>query len=293
MIVSTHGLTKQYGTFTALDHCNTEVANQEVFGLLGPNGAGKTTLLRLLLGFLQPTDGRAQIGGFDCSSQSIQVRQRVAYLPGEARLYRRMKGADVLQFFAQMRPGGNLAKSRRLAQHLDLDLRRRVASMSTGMRQKLAITITLAHEAEVYILDEPTANLDPNVRRSVMEMVREKRQEGHSVLISSHVLSEMEESCDRVVILRHGKLVHTQVMSQLRQRHQIYATANGPLAPVPQHLVDRIQLTVQGQQVQIDTQGDLADLMGWIAGQPLTELSVQRCGLSTIYEQYHSAEAAL
>ena len=293
MIVSTHGLTKRYGTFTALDNCNTEVASQEVFGLLGPNGAGKTTLLRLLLGFLQPTDGRAQIGGFDCSSQSIQVRQRVAYLPGEARLYRRMKGADVLQFFAQMRPGGNLAKSRRLAQHLDLDLRRRVASMSTGMRQKLAITITLAHEAEVYILDEPTANLDPNVRRSVMEMVREKRQEGHSVLISSHVLSEMEESCDRVVILRHGKLVHTQVMSQLRQRHQIYATANGPLAPVPQHLVDRIQLTVQGQQVQMDTQGDLADLMGWIADQPLTELSVQRCGLSTIYEQYHSAEAAL
>ena len=293
MIVSTHGLTKRYGTFTALDNCNTEVASQEVFGLLGPNGAGKTTLLRLLLGFLQPTDGRAQIGGFDCSSQSIQVRQRVAYLPGEARLYRRMKGADVLQFFAQMRPGGNLAKSRRLAQHLDLDLRRRVASMSTGMRQKLAITITLAHEAEVYILDEPTANLDPNVRRSVMEMVREKRQEGRSVLISSHVLSEMEESCDRVVILRHGKLVHTQVMSQLRQRHQIHATVNGQLAPVPQDLVDRIQLTVQGQQVQIDTQGDLADLMGWIAGQPLTELSVQRCGLSTIYEQYHSAEAAL
>jgi len=293
VIVSTHGLTKRYGTFTALDNCNTEVASQEVFGLLGPNGAGKTTLLRLLLGFLQPTDGRAQIGGFDCSSHSIQVRQRVAYLPGEARLYRRMKGADVLQFFAQMRPGGNLAKSRRLAQHLDLDLRRRVASMSTGMRQKLAITITLAHEAEVYILDEPTANLDPNVRRSVMEMVREKRQEGRSVLISSHVLSEMEESCDRVVILRHGKLVHTQVMSQLRQRHQIHATVNGQLAPVPQDLVDRIQLTVQGQQVQIDTQGDLADLMGWIAGQPLTELSVQRCGLSTIYEQYHSAEAAL
>ena len=164
-----------------------------------------------------------------------------------------MKGADVLQFFAQMRPGGNLAKSRRLAQHLDLDLRRRVASMSTGMRQKLAITITLAHEAEVYILDEPTANLDPNVRRSVMEMVREKRQEGHSVLISSHVLSEMEESCDRVVILRHGKLVHTQVSLNCDNDTRLLCDGQRPLAPVLSILWIGFS-HVQGQQVRMDTQ---------------------------------------
>lgn len=293
MIVSTHQLTKRYGAFTALDHCSIEVEKGEVFGLLGPNGAGKTTLLRLLLGFLRPTEGSGKIAGFDCSTESIQVRERVAYLPGEARLYRRMRGEEVLKFFSTMRPGGDLALAKQLASHLELDLKRRVAFMSTGMRQKLAITAALSHQAEVYILDEPTANLDPNVRRTVMELVREKRRDGRSVLISSHVLSEMEESCDRVVILRSGELVHTQVMTQLRQRHLVKGRLTGTLDNVPAELKDRIEVKVTDQHVEIDTHGDLADLMPWIAAQPMSAVSIQPCGLSSIYDQFHAVEAVL
>lgn len=264
-----------------------------MFGLLGPNGAGKTTLLRLLLGFLRPTSGRAQIAGLDCHHRSIQVRERVAYLPGEARLYRRMRGREVLRFFAKMRPGGNLQKSVALATRLELDLQRRVAFMSTGMRQKLAIAVALAHDAQVYILDEPTANLDPNVRRTVMELVRQKRDEGRAVLISSHVLSEMEESCDRVVILRNGKLVHTQLMSELRQRHRICAVSIAPVPEVPAELHARVSMNQVGDRLCMDTEGDLADLMSWIATLPLKDVSIEPSGLSSVYDQFHSVEAAL
>ncbi|MCP4193474.1 MAG: ABC transporter ATP-binding protein [Planctomycetaceae bacterium] len=290
-IVSTHSLTKQYGELTALNACTVSTESGEVFGLLGPNGAGKTTLIRLLLGFLQPSSGRAEVAGFDCHQNSIKVRERVAYLPGEARLFRRMKGREVLEFFAQIRPGGNLVQSSQLAQHLDLDLRRRVAFMSTGMRQKLAIAVALANEAEVYILDEPTANLDPNVRRTVMELVREKRDKGSAVIISSHILSEMEESCDRVVILRSGKLVHTQIMSELRQRHRISAIAKSDFGRPPVDLQDRVSVSQVDDRLRIDTVGDLAELMNWIATLPLKDVTIEPSGLTSVYDRFHTAEA--
>ncbi|MDG2384291.1 MAG: ABC transporter ATP-binding protein [Pirellulaceae bacterium] len=290
-IVSTHSLTKRYGDLIALNACTLTAEAGEVFGLLGPNGAGKTTLLRLLLGFLQPSSGRAEVSGFDCHRDSIRVRERIAYLPGEARLFRRMKGCEVLDFFAQMRPGGKLAQSLELAQRLDLDLRRRVAFMSTGMRQKLAIAVALANDAEVCILDEPTANLDPNVRRTVMELVRQKRAEGCAVIISSHVLSEMEESCDRVVILRSGELVHTQIMSELRQRHRINAIATAEFSAIPADLADRVSVSQVDDRLRIDTVGDLSDLMNWIASLPLREVTIEPSGLTSVYDRFHVAEA--
>src|SRR5688500_11010160 len=164
MLIETQSLTKRYGTIAALDDCTLTVPPGEVFGLLGPNGAGKTTLMRLLLGYLQPTSGTARVDGLDCYRQSVQVRQRVAYLPAEARLFSTMRGRDVLAFFADVRPGGDLNRSKKLAERLELDLSRRVAFMSTGMKQKLALSATLAAQTPLMILDEPTANLDPSIR---------------------------------------------------------------------------------------------------------------------------------
>ncbi len=221
--IATDALTKRYGDVAALRHCTVTVQRGEVFGLLGPNGAGKTTLLRLLLGFLHPTSGWARIDGLDCYRQSLAVRQRVAYLPGEARLFRQMRGRDALRFFADIRRRGNYRTSLQLAKRLELDTSRRVSFMSTGMRQKLALAVTLAAETPLLILDEPTSNLDPTVRGIVLDLVREARARGQTVMFSSHVLSEVEQACDRVVILRSGELVHTQVMSELRRRHRIRA----------------------------------------------------------------------
>ena len=156
MIVSTAGLTKRYAGFTALDACSLEVGAGEIFGLLGPNGAGKTTLLRLLLGYIRPTAGRATVCGHDCATDSLGVRSRTAYLPGEARLFRRMTGDGVIRFFAELRRDCGRSAAVAIADRLGLDRTRQVGRMSTGMRQKLAIAVVLATDVPLVILDDPT-----------------------------------------------------------------------------------------------------------------------------------------
>ena len=194
MLVATDTLTKRYGSFTALDRCSLTVHAGEIFGLLGPNGAGKTTFLRLLLGYILPTSGTARVAGFDCRRESLAVRSCTAYLPGEARLFRRMSGHAVLDFFADLRKECRRDEAARVAERLDLDCRRQVARMSTGMRQKLALAVVLATDALLLILDEPTANLDPTARAEVLKLVLEARAAGRTVIFSSHVLSEVEET---------------------------------------------------------------------------------------------------
>ncbi|HTN74791.1 MAG TPA: ABC transporter ATP-binding protein [Pirellulaceae bacterium] len=291
--METHALIKRYGAVTALDECNLGVEAGEVFGLLGPNGAGKTTLMRLLLGYLKPSSGTARIDGLDCHKQSVAVRQRVAYLPAEARLFGTMRGRDVLQFFADVRPGGEIARSKKMAERLELDLSRRVAFMSTGMKQKLALAATMAAPAPLLILDEPTANLDPTIRRIVAEMVSEAREEGRTVMFSSHVLSEVEEICDRVVILRAGRIVHTQVMSELRKRHRIKAKLQGALPLPPQEFQGQLTIRAERQgDVTIETPGELGPLLGWLASLPLDEVRVEPVGLRAVYAQFHSESEA-
>ena len=287
-LVETHELTKRYDQVTALAECSFHVEQGEVFGLLGPNGAGKTTLLRLLLGYLTPSSGWAKIDGIDCHERSVEVRERVSYLPGDARLFRQMRGRDVLRFFAEVRAGGDYEKSLRLADRLELDLARQVAFMSTGMRQKLALVAALAAPTPLVILDEPTANLDPTVRSEVGRLVREAQREGRTVMFSSHVLSEVEDVCDRVVILRGGRLVHTQVMSELRRRHRILAEISGPLTPPPPELAGQVTVERAGEdRVVIETPGELSPLLGWLATLPLREVVVQPVGLRAVYDQFH------
>ena len=174
--VETQLLTKRYGGFTALDGCTLGVERGEVFGLLGPNGAGKTTLLRLLLGMLRPTAGHATIDGLDCYRQSLAVHRRLSYLPGEARLFRQLRGRETLKFFCDLRPEPSFPRALELAERLDLDLTRNVALMSTGMRQKLSLVAALAVETPLVILDEPTSSLDPTVRAEVIALVADARR---------------------------------------------------------------------------------------------------------------------
>jgi ABC-2 type transport system ATP-binding protein len=291
--VETHSLTKRYGQFTALSGCSLSIPEGEVFGLLGPNGAGKTTLLRLLLGFLRPTGGQARIDGLDCYLQAVAVHERVAYLPGEARLFRQMNGHDVLRFFAEMRGRQGPARGRAIADRLSLDLSRPVALMSTGMRQKLALAATLAADTPLVILDEPTSNLDPTVRGDVIALVAEAKRLGRTVIFSSHVLSEAEQACDRVAILRGGELVHTQIMNQLRRQHRIHARLTGPLAPLPAHLDGQlaVQTTAAGE-LTIETPGELSPLLGWLATLPLAEVQIEPVGLRAVYDRFHAGNGA-
>jgi ABC-2 type transport system ATP-binding protein len=284
-------LTKRYGSLTALDQCTLGVMRGEVFGLLGPNGAGKTTLLRLLLGYLRPTSGTAVIDGLDCHHQSLRVRRAVSYLPGEARLFRQMRGRKVLKFFAEVRPGGDYHRSLELAERLELDVSRRVSMMSTGMRQKLALAATFAADTPLAILDEPTSNLDPTIRGIVLDMVTEARELGRTIVFSSHVLSEVENICDRVAFLRAGRLVHLQVMSELKRRHRIRAVLNGFLPPPPDTL--RREITIGSDDdggVTIETPGELAPLLSWLASVPLEQMTIEPVGLRTLYDRLHRTE---
>lgn len=288
MLVETKSLTKRYGEFVALHDCNIRVPKGEIFGLLGPNGAGKSTFLRLLLGFLRPTSGQATINGLDCYSDRIKVHRQVSYLPGDAKLYQSMRGHAVLRFFSDLRQWGNVEFAQVVADRLELDLTRRVGSMSTGMRQKLALAITFAADTPLLVLDEPTANLDPNVRSEVTKMVAEERKKGRTVLFSSHVLSEVEEICDRVVILRQGVVVHSQSMEEIRKQHRILAEIDGPLPPLPQRL--RGHLKIQSNpngQIVIETADELSPILGWLATLPLKDVVVDRSGLRSIYDQFH------
>jgi ABC-2 type transport system ATP-binding protein len=291
-LVTTDSLGKRYCKIHALSDCSLTVARGEVFGLLGPNGAGKTTLIRLLMGYLKPTSGRARVDGLDAYLQSVQVRQRVAYLPGETRLYRQMRGKDTLRFFSDVRVEGDFQRSLALAERFELDISRRVAFMSTGMRQKLALAIVLATETPLWILDEPTANLDPTVRAAVIDIVSQASQQGRTVIFSSHVLSEVEEVCDRVVILRDGRLVHTQNISALRRCHRIRAAITDSPPQPPAELQGQLSISSPtAGQIEIDTYGELGPLLGWLATLPLTEMRIEPIGLRAVYDRFHSSTA--
>lgn len=290
MLVESDNLTKRYGPFTALDACSLSVGHGEVFGLLGPNGAGKTTFLRLVLGFIRPTSGTARVAGHDCVRNPLAVRAATAYLPGEARLFRRMDGHGLLRFFAGLRTECRLDAAKQVARRLDLDCSRQVARMSTGMRQKLALAVVLAIDAPLLILDEPTANLDPTARAVVLELVREARAAGRTVIFSSHVLSEVESTCDRVAILRSGRVVHEQSIAHLRRHHRITARLEGPLGAVPEALRDHVTVgRDRDGNVVLDTHDSLRPLLGWLATLPIGEVRVDPVGLDGIYDRYHRA----
>ena len=289
MLIQTELLSKRYGRLAALADCTFELPPGEILGLLGPNGAGKTTLLRLLLGYLKPTSGVARIDGLDCYRQSVAVHRRLVYLPGDARLFRQLTGRQTLQFFARLRKT-SLERSLRLADRLQLDLTRRVRHMSTGMRQKLALAVTLTPDVQLVILDEPTANLDPTVRRDVVELIHEAQSEGKTVVFSSHVLSEVEDACDRVLVLKGGRLVDAVRVADVRRQHRIRAALTGPLAPLPNRLTGEVELQpIADNGVTIIARGELAPLLGWLSEQPLAELQIEPIGLRSVYERHHPA----
>jgi ABC-2 type transport system ATP-binding protein len=294
-VVETWELGKRYGDFDALRDCSFRVHRGDVFGLLGPNGAGKTTLIRLWLGFLRPTSGRCEVMGIDPTVDPVAARRHVAYLPGDARLPRHMRGKGVLKFFADMHPQGNFERSHRVAERLELDLRRHVAFMSTGMRQKLALSVVFGTRTPLMILDEPTANLDPTVRAAVLEMVAEAKDDGRTVVLSSHVLSEIEQSCDRVAFLRRGCLAHQLAMADLYQRHRVTARLPDRPIDVPPELADRVsvrqapprQSAERGGRIQIDTAGDLAPVISWLGTLRLSQVRIEPLGLKAVYDAVH------
>jgi ABC-2 type transport system ATP-binding protein len=289
MLLRTEQLTKEYGRFRALHDLNLEVAPGEVVGLLGPNGSGKSTALRIILGFLRPTSGQASIAGHDCWHDSVRARRQVAYLPGELRLYENMTGRELVGFLSKLRGIPINGKLDDMAARLDIDLERPIVALSSGMKRKVALLQVFAPHAPLLILDEPTNTLDPTMRDELLDHLKRARDDGQAVLFSSHVLSEVEEVCDRVAILRHGELVHLQAMNELRDSCVITARFNRPVPNLPEFKGLKVRQHADGH-LTLEYTGPLPPLLAWFSRQPLTEMRVEPMGLSSIYHRYHGGE---
>src|SRR4051812_47786757 len=263
MLLLTERLTKTYGAVHALEELDFEIRPGEIVGLLGPNGSGKTTALRLLLGFLRPTAGRATIAEHDCWRDGVAARRQVAYLPGELRLYENMTGRQLVHFLSRLRGQPVNPELDVLSGRFEIDLDRPLAHLSSGMKRKVALLQVLVPHAALLILDEPTNALDPTMRDELLAQLRQARDRGQAVLLSSHVLAEVEQVCDRAAVLQRGRLVHLQTMSQLRQGRLVRARFKGgaEALPLPEGLAVRER---HDDLLTLEYTGDLPDLLAWL-----------------------------
>ena len=230
-VIQTERLTKSYGPNRGITEVDLEVEAGEVFGFLGPNGAGKTTTIRVLLDLIRPTSGRALVFGIESNVDPVAIHRRVGYLPGEFGLYDRLTGAETIEYFANLRGGVDPAYVARLIERLDFAPSRPFRQYSKGNKQKLGLIVALQHRPELLILDEPTSGLDPLIQHEFFALVGEAKAEGRTVFLSSHVISEVERTCDRAAIIREGRLARVERVEALRDIavHHVELRFAGPV----------------------------------------------------------------
>jgi ABC-2 type transport system ATP-binding protein len=256
--ITVSGLHKSFGGTRALDGLDLEVTTGEVHGFLGPNGAGKSTTIRVLLGLLRADSGAAQVLGHDPWADAVEVHRRIAYVPGDVTLWRNLSGGEVIDLYGRLRGGLDAKRRAELIERFELDPTKKGRTYSKGNRQKVALVAAFASDVDLLILDEPTSGLDPLMEEVFQRCVEEERERGRTVLLSSHILSEVEELCDRVSIIRRGRTVETGSLADLRHLTRTRVTAE--LAGAPNGLA-RLpgvhDLDIQGRRVrlQVDTDG--------------------------------------
>jgi ABC-2 type transport system ATP-binding protein len=230
-IIETEKLTKSYGSHPGIVDVDLVVEQGEVFGFLGPNGAGKTTTIRVLLDLIRPSSGKASVFGIETTVNPVSIHRRIGYLPGEFTLYDRLTGGETLEYFGNLRGGVDTAYQASLIERFDLDPSRKFKEYSKGNKQKVGLVAALQHKPDLLVLDEPTAGLDPLVQQTFFAVLREAVGEGRTVFLSSHVLSEAEKACDRVGIIRDGRLVKVDRVDALRDlaAHQVELRFTGPV----------------------------------------------------------------
>ncbi|BBH67921.1 ABC transporter ATP-binding protein [Actinoplanes sp. OR16] len=287
------GLTKRYGRLTALDDLTLDVAAGEVFGFLGPNGAGKSTTIRLLLGLARPTAGRARVFGAD-AADTVRAHRLLAYVPADVALWPRLTGAEILHLQAAIGPGIDAAYQAELVERFALDTSKPARTYSTGNRQKVALVAAFATRAPLLVMDEPTSGLDPLMEREFRAAVRQARDRGQTVFLSSHQLAEVEAVCDRVGILRAGRLAEVATISELRGLHRsevtISYTGVAPdLTAIPG--IAAVQPAGDGR-LRFTLAGAPAPALRALAAADVTALAVREPSLEEIFLDYYGEQVA-
>lgn len=268
--IETFGLSKKYRKSgeSALHNLNISVMPGEVYGFLGPNGAGKSTTIRLLMNFIQPSEGHATILGMDAVEDATQIKKNVGYLPGEISLYPSMTGAQFLEYITGLAGLKNSAGVKKLARLFDVPLNRRISDLSKGNRQKVAIIQAFAAEPEILILDEPTSGLDPLMQETFFQLVRDCRERGVTIFFSSHNLSDVQKICDKVGFIRRGELIAEQTISELSknapQTYDISFSEPSPMAELKKLRGTRI-ISNTPHHVTVNVKGELKELFTLLA----------------------------
>jgi ABC-2 type transport system ATP-binding protein len=294
-IIEVDRLTKSYGKKRGIADVSFQVEEGEVFGFLGPNGAGKTTTIRLLMALLHADAGSARIAGLDCWKQSLEIKRLIGYVPGEPALDRNLTGGQILEYFANLRGGVDRAYLKKLIERMDLDTSRKFRQYSTGNKRKVVLIQAFMHRPRVLILDEPTSGLDPLNQQEFDGMVKEAREEGRSVFLSSHVLSEVEKTCTRVGIIREGSIVRIGGVHELKdiKRYEITITFARPVPADTFAKLDgvaEVETLNNGLSVRLAIQGSADAVIKTAAQHPVVSLTSYEPSLEDIFLRYYERD---
>jgi ABC-2 type transport system ATP-binding protein len=289
-IIETEQLTKYYGPHRGIIDVDLSVQQGEVFGFLGPNGAGKTTTIRLLLDLIRPTSGRALVFGIESTVDPVAIHRRIGYLPGEFALFDRLTGGQTAEYYANLRGGIDRRYQAELIERFDLDPSRRYREYSKGNKQKVGLVIALQHRPDLLVLDEPTAGLDPLVQQTFFGLLREAVAEGRTAFLSSHILGEVERTCDRVAIIRDGRLVKVDRVDALRDlaHHDIELRFAAPVAAAEFAAIPGVSdVRADGDEIRLRMTGWLGPVIEVAARHRLVDLVSREPSLEqTFLAQY-------
>ncbi len=294
-VLETTKLTKYYGKSLGIKDVDLEIKEGEIFGFIGPNGAGKSTTIRTLLGLIKPSSGSATIFGKDVVSEGPALREEVGYLPSEVFYYDRMRVIDLLRYSASFykKPRKEVEdRMYQLAKTLDLDLSKRIDDLSYGNKKKVGIIQGLQHSPKLIILDEPTGGLDPLMQATFFDLLRQENKRGATILFSSHILSEVQKLCDRVAIIRKGKIVKVESMNDLRSSNYVHVRIepNGKIARSDLKLPGITNLQVAGGQIEFMYKGDVNAVTKLLAKLNLRNARIEEPELEEIFMHYYTKE---
>lgn len=285
LVINTKDLTKSYGKARGIVEVSLSVEAGEVYGFIGPNGAGKSTTIRTLLGFLQPDGGKAEILGMDTVKQSAAIKRRLGYVPAEVNYYEDMKVESLLDYSMRYYGKSNKGRIRELCNWFDMDMSRKIDDLSTGNKKKVAIVQAFLHRPELLILDEPTNGLDPLMQNQLFDLLTAEKKRGVTIFFSSHILSEVQRMCDRVAIIKEGRILRVEEIAKLRSRthKHVRAVGKGPDGWKGFGLTGISEIKIKGEEITFWYTGSMQELMSKMAAYPLANVWIEDPSLEEIF----------
>lgn len=288
-VIATEKLTKFYGKSRGVVELDLEVNAGEIFGFLGPNGSGKTSTIRLLLDLIHPTSGRAEVFGLDSRRHSLEIRSRLGYIPGDVVLYDGMTGSEFLRLMGSFHKANDGHRLKELQERLELDISRQTRTYSKGMKQKLAIIQAFMNDPELLVLDEPTLGLDPLMQREFYDLLLSEKARGKTIFLSSHILPEIERVCDRVGMVRDGRLVSVERVSELKHKkvRRMELFLNRELSPKELKLDGVEILSIKGRHIELKVSGNIRKLLKQLSELPIEDMAFPDATLEDTFMEFY------